>query len=194
MNATEAVNKIKLLLGLDNEVTHSTQINFASVMLLDGTEVQVEGEFEVGKVPFIVTEEGNIQCPAGVHETKDGQLITVDENGVITSIEEIEVEEVQPEVAVEEVAMAEEAVVEIETEEGKEEAMEEEPAMIVEEIVDALKPYLEGVELLKEKMAELEAKFQTFAKAPAAKPIKKVSEEFESNRIDRVARLSKIRK
>ena len=201
MNASEAVTKIKLLLGLDTEVTTSTTVKFATATLVDGTEVSVEGEFEEGKACFVETEEEKLPMASGVYQTEDNLLITVDEAGVITSVEELEEEVKEEEITAEEevkeeveVAMEDETVVE------EEEAMEDEVTKeadviaIAQEVVTALKPYIEGIDELKEKVAEMEAKFNTFAKAPAAKPIKKVSEDFEANKIDRVAKIAKLRK
>ena len=196
MNATEAITKIKLLLGLDQEVTQQeevtielqeTVIELSDKKLVDGTVVKVEGEFEEGKQCYVETEEGQIPAPAGKHEMEDGMLITIDESGVITQVEEIEAE-VKEEEVVEEIAMED-------SEEEKEEAMEEEEKEdFVTEIVTALKPYMDSLEDLKEKVEAMEGKFQAFASAPAQSKIKKVSEDFEANRFERVAKIAKFRK
>lgn len=197
MNATEAVTKIKLLLGLDNVVTteETIEVNtseFNSAKLVDGTEISVEGEFEEGKSCFVETEEERIPAPAGKHQSEDGKLITVDETGVITSIEELEEEE---EVEANEEVKEEEVAMEEEVEETTEEVvMEEEEVDMVMEIVTALKPFMDNLDELKEKVATMEEKYNTFASAPAAKPIKKVSEDFNSNKLDRVAKIAKLRK
>ena len=140
MTTNDAIQKIRVLLGVEEEVVVAPAA-MASATLVDGTEVSVEGDFEVGKPLFVVTEEGNIAAPAGVHQTSDNKLITVDEAGVITQIEEVApeaAEEVEEEV---EVAMEEEEKPE-EMEDEKEEEMEEEEDMIVK-IVEAMKPYFE---------------------------------------------------
>jgi len=85
MTKEEAINKIRILLGAETKTEA-----FAQATLVDGTEVSVEGDFEVGKSLSVVTEEGNIPAPEGTHETTDGALVTVDESGVITSIEMVE--------------------------------------------------------------------------------------------------------
>lgn len=198
MQANEAITKIKLLLGLNEETveetvvveaSEETSVEFATATLADGTEVKVEGEFEEGKNCFVETEEGDIAAPAGKHEMADGTLITVDENGVITQIEEVEAEPVQAEESEEEVEVAME-------EEEKEEAMEEdkeEEISMAEEVVEMLKPYFEEIKDLKEKVQEMEGKFQAFSTAPAAKPIKK-AEAFEANKMSAVDRIAKIRR
>lgn len=189
MTANDAITKIRVLLGVQEEVS----VEFASATLVDGTEVSVEGEFEVGKPLFVVTEEGNIAAPAGIHQTSEGLLVTVDESGVIAAIEEVApeaAEEVEEEV---EVAMEEEKPEEeMEDEEKVEEEMEDEEEMIVK-IVEAMKPYFEEIVKVKEKVEEMEGKFQKFSKEPAAKPIKK-AEAFTANKMSAVERIAKIRK
>lgn len=190
MTTNDAIQKIRVLLGVEEEVVVAPAA-MASATLVDGTEVSVEGDFEVGKPLFVVTEEGNIAAPAGVHQTSDNKLITVDEAGVITQIEEVApeaAEEVEEEV---EVAMEEEEKPE-EMEDEKEEEMEEEEDMIVK-IVEAMKPYFEEIKELKEKVVEMEGKFQKFSKEPAAKPIKK-AEAFNAQKMDAIERIAKIRK
>lgn len=204
MNSSEAITKIKLLLGL-NEETVETTLEFASKELVDGTKVAVEGEFEEGKQAFVETEEGKITMPEGVHQTMDDMLITVDSNGTITSVTEIEEKEVEAE-------ETEEVAVEMETEEKEEkmeypdkskEEMEEEEAKKVEmeekvsmaeEVIEAMKPYFDHVETLKSKIEEMEAKFENFSAQPAAKKIKKNNSNFAEERFSAVDRIVKMRK
>ena len=193
MTANDAIQKIRVLLGVEETV----EVAMAAATLVDGTQVEVEGDFEVGKPLFVVTEEGNIPAPAGVHQTTDNLLVTVDESGAISQIEEVapeaqeeEKKEEAMEEDKEEVALEEEK--EEEMEEEVEEEMEEEEEMIVK-IVEAMKPYFEEIKDLKEKVVEMEGKFQKFSKEPAAKPIKK-AEAFEANRLTSVERIAKLRK
>ena len=194
MTANDAIQKIRVLLGVEETV----EVAMATATLVDGTQVEVEGDFEVGKPLFVVTAEGNIPAPAGVHQTTDNLLVTVDEAGAISQIEEVapeaQEEEEKKEEAMEEdkeeVALEEEK--EEEMEEEVEEEMEDEEEMIVK-IVEAMKPYFEEIKDLKEKVVEMEGKFQKFSKEPAAKPIKK-AEAFEANRLTSVERIAKLRK
>lgn len=192
MTANQAINKIRVLLGVEEPVTEKVEL--ANAKLVDGTEVSVEGDFEVGKTLSVVTEEGSIPAPAGVHQTTDNMLVTVDEAGIITQIEEIsdeaqeEEEKEEMEENKEEVAMEEEPKEEMEEEEKVE--MEEE--MIIK-IVDAMKPYFEEIKEMQKEVEEMKAKFQKFSKEPAAKPVKK-AEAFEANRVSSVERIAKIRK
>ena len=102
MNAEQAVSKIRLLLGL-NEATYK----FATATLVDSTEVMTEGELVEGASLMVVTPEGNMPAPAGIHQTTTDLLITVDESGTITKIEEVAAEAPAEEVVTEEVAMEE---------------------------------------------------------------------------------------
>ncbi len=194
MTANDAIQKIRVLLGVEETV----EVAMAAATLVDGTKVEVEGDFEVGKPLFVVTEEGNIPAPAGVHQTTDNLLVTVDEAGVISQIEEVapeaqeeeKKEEAMEEENKEEVALEEEK--EEEMEEEVEEEMEEEEDMIVK-IVEAMKPYFEEIKEMQKEIEEMKGKFQKFSKEPAAKPIKK-AEAFEANRLTAVERIAKIRK
>ena len=187
MTATNAIQKIRVLLGVQED---EVAVAMASDVLVDGTEVKVEGELEVGKALVVVTAEGDIPAPAGIHQTESNKLITVDEAGVITQIEEVTAEateEVEEEVKVE---MEEEVTVEVENEEEEIE-VELQEEMIVK-IVEAMKPYFEEIKELKEKVIEMEGNFNKFSKAPATKPIKK-AEAFTANKFDAIDRITKIR-
>ena len=194
MQANEAITKIKLLLGLNEQTVEETVVvegpkqTFATATLADGTEVKVEGDFEEGKACFVETEEGDIPAPAGKHQMADDTPITIDESGQIVAIEEVAAEEVTE--AVEEVEMEEEE----EKEETMEEEVEEEVSIsMAEEVVEMLKPYFEEISDLKKKVEEMEGKFQAFSAEPAAKPIKK-AENFEANKLDAVDRIAKLRR
>tara|TARA_R110000822_G_scaffold190790_1_gene329552 strand:+ start:179 stop:745 length:567 start_codon:yes stop_codon:yes gene_type:complete len=186
MTANDAITKIRVLLGVEEEVA----VAMNSGVLTDGTQVEVEGEFEVGKTLFVVTADGSIPAPAGMHQTDDNKLITVDEAGIITSIEEVAAD-VAPEATVD-VALAEEVIVEETPDKDKEiEVMLADD--LVEKIVEELKPLLETISDLQAKVTEMEAKFQKFSKEPAAKPIKK-AEAFAANKLSAVERIALIRK
>lgn len=190
MTANQAIQKIRVLLGAEEEVVVDTAM--ASDRLVDGTEVMVEGDFEVGKALFVVTTEGNIPAPAGVHQLESGSLVTVDEAGVIAQIEEVAPETAEEEVEIE-IAMEEEKKEEEVMEEVIEEEMEEKEEEMIVKIVEAMKPYFEEIKELKEKVVEMEGKFQKFSKEPAAKPIKK-AEAFTANKMSAVERIATIRK
>lgn len=191
MTANQAISKIRVLLGVEEEVA-TVKVEMASATLVDGTEVSVEGDFEVGKALSVVTEEGNIPAPAGVHQTTDNLLVTVDEAGVITQIEEVAPEAASEEDK-EEVALEEEKPEEEMEEEVKEELEDEVEDEMIVKIVEAMKPYFEEIKELQKEVEEMKGKFQKFSKEPAAKPIKK-AEAFEANRLTAVERIAQIRK
>lgn len=185
MKASEAIEKIRVLLGVED--VEEVQVQMATATLVDGTVVEVEGELEVGKPLFVQTEEGPIPAPAGKHQTTEDLLITVDEAGVITEIVEAGEE---PEVEVE---------IEMEKEEEKmeekvDEKMEEEKVKVemAEKLIQLLEPYLKQIDEMKEKMEAQEIVLQKLSKEPAAPKVKR--NEFTNDRDSRVDRLVKLRK
>jgi len=113
MNATEAIDKIVSLLGLQFK-----KEEFASTFLTDGTEVtnnmSEETEFEVGQTLYVVKESTLAPAPEGSHETREGLVLTVDAESTIIAIASKDVEETEVGVEVE---------VEAEEDEMKEEKM-----------------------------------------------------------------------
>ena len=170
MNANEAINKIKLMLGLNEETTPAIpeptieNVELAESTLVDGTIVRVDGEFEPGKSIFVVTEEGDVPAPDGAHETTDGLIVTT-EGGVIVSIEEKAAEE----------APAEEETVVVE------EASAEFSEDFVNSIVDTLKPALEQIDALRNEIASLKSQFNAFSEAPATKKITNNLADYKAN-------------
>lgn len=100
MNATEAIDKIVSLLGLQfkKEV-------FASTFLTDGTEVtnnmSDESDFEVGQTLYVVKESTLAPAPEGSHETREGLIVTVDAESTIIAIASKDVEETEVGVEIE---------------------------------------------------------------------------------------------
>ena len=174
MNANEAITKIKVMLGLDNEVTETIadapevtveNVELAEAQLVDGTVVRVDGEFEPGKAIVVVTEEGDIAAPDGAHETTDGLIVTT-EGGIIVSIEEKAAEEAP--VGEEETVIVEEASAEFSDE-------------FVNSIVDTLQPALDKINALRDELAGLKAEFSTFKEAPATTKITNNLQDYKAN-------------
>lgn len=198
MTAKEALTKLTVMLGLNTpEVSETAPIEtveassetvveetateqaFAEAELIDGTIVVTEGELVVGATLFVVTPEGNVNAPEGMHETTTNQIISVDENGVITSIEEKATEET-PEPA--EASAATEA-----------DFSED----LVKSISDIITPALNEIASLKEEIATLQQNFSEFKDEPAGKKItnnlseyKQAEQQFQS---DRYAALKRIK-
>jgi len=184
MNAFEAITKIKVMLGLQEETTATVEsVEFAEATLVDGTVVKVDGEFEVGKTIFVVTEEGDVPAPDGAHETTDGLIVTT-EAGVIVSIEEKIAEETP-----EEEAPAEEVVVEAKSEFSED---------FVNSLVETLAPALDKIEALRNDLASLKAEFSTFKEAPATKKITNNLQDYKTEQMSkheaRFEALKQIRK
>jgi len=186
MNAIEAITKIKVMLGLQEETTATVEsVEFAEATLVDGTVVRVDGDFEVGKPIFVVTEEGDVPAPDAQHETTDGLIVTT-EAGVIVSIEEKTAEETP----------AEEVVVEAKTETPATEAQFSED--FVNSLVETLAPALDKIEALRNDLANLKAEFSTFKEAPATKKITNNLQDYKTEQMSkhdaRFEALKQIRK
>jgi ribosomal protein L14E/L6E/L27E len=186
------LNQVKEVLGME--------IKFEAIKLADGTIIEVE-KFEPGFACNIVAEDGTLTlCPAGEHTLEDGRYIEVDENGIIMEISqpdtEEEIEEGVVEVAgskkfedaeapVMDVAMAElietkcEEKVAEKAEELAKKFAEEKVAEIIEEkmkmIFEVVDEVAMEVATIKEEMGAFKAKFEKFAKAPAAAGPNKVN-------------------
>lgn len=100
MNATQALDKIVKLLGL-----RFKKESFFTTILEDGkTEVtnNSDDELQVGQTLYVLGEATLQPAPAGTHKTREGLVLTLDEESTITKIEvtsaEAEVERNQEEV------------------------------------------------------------------------------------------------
>lgn len=173
MKATEVINQIKVMLGVEMK-KHSFE---ATKTLVDGTEVYVESEFAIGEALFMITEEGLIQAPEGQHETNDGFIVSVDGAGIITSIEPVggeelpQVEEVENQEVVVKEDDVDDMVIVNETTENE----------LVNAVVEAIKPLIDEITEMKKDMKKYKEKLEKFSKEPAADPIKSnVLDEYES--------------
>ena len=131
---------------------------FVDAKLVDGTVVKVSGDALVeGAKVVVVTEEGEIPAPDGVHELEDGTKVETKE-GIISKVEEAvkEAEGELPEV--------EKPEVEIEV-----------PVGMEKELVDMVKEFVskmgEKIKKMEEQMSSLNSEFNQFKKEPAAKKI-----------------------
>lgn len=131
---------------------------FIDAKLVDGTVVKVSGDSLVeGAKVVVVTEEGEIPAPDGVHELEDGTKVETKE-GIIAKVEEAvkEAEGEMPE--------AEKPEVEIEV-----------PVGMEKELVDMVKEFVskmgEKIKKMEEQMSSLSSDFNQFKKEPAAKKI-----------------------
>ena len=91
MNAKEALDKIRQLFEETAPAapavdTAPAKMEAKEYVLEDGTKVLVS-DLEVGGMVAVVAEDGSTSpAPVGEHKVADGTVITVAENGVITSV------------------------------------------------------------------------------------------------------------
>ena len=140
MNSNDMVNQIKTLLGMETKL--------AEAKLENGTVIQAES-MESGKEVFILTEEEKIAMPVGEYQLEDGQVLIVEEEGIIASIgakEETPEEEVEAEVAED---LSEEV-----TEENLEEEKEEMSYATKEELAE-VKSMIEEIKAMIDKKEEM---------------------------------------
>ena len=153
--------KYKLKENFELEVAESQIVSvkelFVDAKLIDGTAIKVSGEGLVeGAKVVVVTEEGEIPAPDGVHELEDGTKVETKE-GIIAKIEEAVAEMEKPEM--------EKPEVEIEV---KKEEMEDEVVSLLKDLVVKLG---EKIASLEGKVEGMSADFKAFKKEPAAKKI-----------------------
>ena len=172
-------------------VIKSVKQIFVDAKLIDGTQIKVEGDGLVeGAKVLVVTEEGELPAPDGVHELEDGTKVETKE-GIIARIEDKVMEQME-EVEIPVEVPAEVAPV---------------ASDVVEAIVEALVPLMEEVKVLveemkkmKDGMKQMESDFNSFKKEPAGKKISDGKTDFnkQSNSddvvSDRLAAISAMRK
>jgi hypothetical protein len=150
---------------------------FVDAKLVDGTVVKVEGDSIVeGAAVKVVTEQGEIPAPDGVHELEDGSKVET-KDGLIVMVKAAEAEA------------------------PLEDANEEAPAggeKVDIEMMDLLKEFIKR---MSEKMASMEAQlssvqndFNSFKKEPAGKKISDGKTEFnkQENSDDMDAKINAI--
>ena len=99
MKSTEILNKIKTYLGEEvKEESPKEALELAQLKLENGTVLEAEA-FESGNEIFILAEDDKIAVPKGEYLMEDGNMLVVEEEGVIKEIkaEEEKVEEVEEE-------------------------------------------------------------------------------------------------
>jgi len=205
MNSNDMINQIKTLLGMETKL--------AQAKLENGTIIEAQ-EMAQGNEIFIVTEEERIAMPVGEYQLEDGQVLIVEEEGIIASVgakEEAPEEEVEAEVAEdlsEEVneELSEEVSEEV-TEENLEEEKEEmgyatkEELAEVKSMIEEIKAMIEKKEEMSEEVQEVKEELSAVEKVthnPETED-KKISflygQSRPQNTMDRVmAKISQIKK
>ena len=187
MKATEILSKIKTYLGEDTadivenvEQDQEVKVELAQVKLENGTVLEAEA-FESGKEVFILTDDEKVAVPVGEYQMEDGQLLVVQEEGLIAEIKKAEAKEE------EEVEASKEQVEEqLEEEEVEAKYATKEELAEVKSLVEEIKAMIEK----KEEMSEVEEQVkEELSETPAAEaithnpePQQKVNLKFAKNR------------
>jgi hypothetical protein len=121
MTSKEAIKKIMTILNFNQQ-------KFFEAKTEQGVAMKMEDDLEVGKVLYVVTDEGMIPAPAGVHKMEDGTEIEVDEMGSVSKIkmgdqsygetEDAKIEEEKKKSEIKDESMAESQEMEIPMEDG----------------------------------------------------------------------------
>jgi hypothetical protein len=159
-NAIQEIKKLMAQFGFLKE-------NFVNAKLVDGTEIKVEGEsLAEGAKVLVITAEGEIPAPDGIHELEDGTKVET-KDAIVTKIEEV-LEAGYDEKNMEDVEVPIEVPAEIAPVADE----------VVGAIVEALMPLMEEVKVLvdemkkmKDGMQEMKSDFDSFKKEPAGKKI-----------------------
>lgn len=187
MNASEAISKIKEMLGLEFSTVETTEEKFATTELQDGTRVtnDKEGDFELGDKIYVVAEDGTLSpAPGGEHTLKDGYVIVLDEESTLIEIRVPESEDVAD--VVDEETSSEEEMSE-ETEEKTEFNFEEELGKIKSSIEEMLKLMASQSEEFNTQIEEVKKDVEAFKKAPQVKGItekKPITDKFSDYRLE----------
>ena len=79
MTSKEAIKRIMNVLSFTSQKFYESKTE-------QGVAMKMEDELEVGKVLYVVTDEGMIPAPSGSHKMEDGTEIEVDEMGSVSKI------------------------------------------------------------------------------------------------------------
>ena len=189
MKATEILSKIKTYLGEDTAdivenvgQDQEVKVELAQAKLENGTVLEAEA-FESGKEIFILTDDEKVAVPVGEYQMEDGQILVVEEEGLIAEIKKAEAKEEE-----EEVEASEQQVEDTELEEEEVEAKyaTKEELAEVKEIVEEIKAMIDK----KEEMSEVEEQVkEELSETPATEaithnpePQQKVNLKFAKNR------------
>jgi hypothetical protein len=120
MTSKDAIKKIMNILNFTSQKFYESKTQ-------QGVAMKMEDELEVGKVLYVVTDEGMIPAPSGNHIMEDGTEIEVDEMGSVSKIkmgdytyetEDEKLEDKKKKEDIKDESMAESKEMEIEMEDG----------------------------------------------------------------------------
>jgi len=167
MKATDMLNKVKEVLGVElNEETQ--EVKLAQATLENGTVIESEN-FAAGSEVFIVTEDEKVALPVGEYSLEDGEMLKVEEEGIIASIGAAE------EAPEEEVEAAEEEEMAYATKQDLAEVKE-----MIEEIKSMIEPKEEMSEEVSEEEVKEELNEEVKEELSAEEPVAKVTHNPEA--------------
>ena len=174
MKALDMLNKVKELVGVELQ----EEVKLAQATLENGTVIESES-FEAGSEVFIVSEEDRVALPVGDYTLEDGEILIVEEEGIIASIG-----------AIEEEAPAEE---EVEAEEELAYATKEELAE-VKTMIEEIKAIIEKQEMSKvEETVEETVEGEDLELSAVEAPVEKVKHNPEAKSEQEINLLSQKR-
>ena len=188
MNASDAIGKIKQMLGLEFSEVENTEIKeetFATTDLEDGTKItnDKEGDFELGDKIYVVDDEGVLSpAPSGEHTLRDGYVVVLDEESTLIEIRVPESEDVAD--VVEEETSEEEMTEE--TEEKTEFNFEDELNTIKSSIEQMLNLMEKQTEDFNSQVEDVKKDFESFKNSPQRGGItekKNITENFSDYRL-----------
>jgi len=167
MKATDMLNKVKEVLGVElNEETQ--EVKLAQATLENGTVIESEN-FAAGSEVFIVTDDEKVALPVGEYSLEDGEMLKVEEEGIIASIGAAE------EAPEEEVEAAEEEEMGYATKQDLAEVKE-----MIEEIKSMIEPKEEMSEEVSEEEVKEELNEEVKEELSAEEPVAKVTHNPEA--------------
>jgi hypothetical protein len=158
------INEIKTLLGME--------VKLAQMKLEDGVTVIEAEVFEADAAVFIVNGEDRIALPVGEYKLEDGNILKVEVEGIISSIEMPE-EEVPAEEAV-----APEVEVEVEAQAAA-------PKRVVESVTKEM--FFSEIEKLRAEIAELKSVKQELSAEVDVQPLTHSPEVTSSVKLNKIS-------
>ena len=193
VDTTDTKEVLEATIKADKKIINE---KFEDIVLADGSVAVAEPDVSLGAAVVVSVDDEMVPAPDGDHELADGRIITT-EGGVITAIEEAEVEEPEAEAEAEEpVAEGEDAEMKAKRPLSKEQ--EREAKKIIESIVTERVFSMEATlsvenEELKSKITRLETAFKSLLDL-TEKLIEKPTTETAKKKRSGFAKLKKEKK
>ena len=109
-NIIANLGNILTKLSTEEKVEETKEVKLATMMLADGETTIEADEFAEGQSVFVLTEDARIPLPVGEYQLEDGQILVIEEEGVIASVSAPQQEEEEAPAEAEEVEQSAEEV------------------------------------------------------------------------------------